>query len=61
MNSLENHGSHEVKKQLRHRMKSSGLDTINVAVTRARGRHKIDFTGSPEQVIQAQKILADWY
>lgn len=60
MNSLEAHGFREVKKQLSHRMKSSGLDTIVVAVTRARGRHKIDFTGSPEQVTQAKKILAAW-
>ena len=60
MNSLEPHGFREVKKQLRHRMKISGLDTINVEVTRAHGKHKIEFTGSPEQVIQAKKILANW-
>ncbi len=60
MNSLKDHGFREVKKQLSHRMKSSGLDTINVEVTRVSGKHKIDFTGSPEQVIQAQKILAAW-
>jgi hypothetical protein len=60
MNSLEAHGFREVKKQLRHRMKISGLDTINISVTRAHGKHKIDFTGSPEQVVQAQKILAAW-
>ena len=60
MNSLEDHGFREVKKQLRHRMKSSGLDTINVEVTRASGKHKVNFTGTPEQVIRAKKILAAW-
>lgn len=60
MNSLKDHGAREVKKQLGHRMKSRGLDTINVDVTRASGKHKISFTGSPEQVIQANKILAAW-
>jgi hypothetical protein len=60
MNSLKDHGFREVKKQLSHRMKISGLDTIRVDVTRVSGKHKIDFTGSAEQVIQAQKILADW-
>lgn len=60
MKSLETHGFREVRKQLTHRMKSCGLDTIKVDVTRASGKHKIDFTGSAEQVIQAKKILADW-
>jgi len=60
MNSLEDHGFREVRKQLSHRMKSSGLNTIHVEVTRAGGKHKVNFTGSPEQVIQAQKILATW-
>ena len=60
MKSLKAHGPREVKKQLAHCMKSSGLDTIHVEVTRVSGKHKIDFTGSPEQVIQANKILADW-
>ena len=60
MNSLEAHGFREVKKQLDHRMKRDGLDTINVEVTRAGGKHKVNFTGSPEQVVQAKKILADW-
>ena len=59
-NSHEDHAAREVTKQLRHRMKSRGLDTIVVAVTRVSGKHKVDFTGSPEQVIQARKILADW-
>ena len=60
MNSLEDHGFREVKKQLSHRDKRDGLDTINVSVTRAGGKHKIDFIGSPEQVIQAKAILAAW-
>lgn len=60
MKSLEAHGSREVKKQLSHRVKRDGLDTINVEVTRAGGKHKINFTGSPEQVIQAKKILSAW-
>ena len=60
MNSLQDHGFREVKKQLDHRMKRDGLDTINVEVTRASGKHKVNFTGSPEQVIQANKILAAW-
>ena len=60
MNSLEDHGSREVKKQLSHRIKRDGLDTINVEVTRVSGKHKINFTGSPEQIISAKKILATW-
>ena len=60
MNSLEDHGSREVKKQLSHRIKRDGLDTINVEVTRVSGKHKVDFTGSPEQVVSAKKILATW-
>ena len=60
MNSLEDHGFREVRKQLTHRFKRDGLDTINVQVTRASGKHKVTFTGSPEQVIQAKKILAAW-
>ena len=60
MNSLEDHGAREVKKQLTHRIKRDGLDTINVEVTRVSGKHKVDFTGTPEQVISAKKILATW-
>jgi len=60
MNSLEDHGFREVRKQLTHRVKRDGLDTINVEVTRAGGKHKVNFTGSPEQVIEAKKILAAW-
>jgi hypothetical protein len=60
MSSLKDHGFREVRKQLSHRMKRDGLDTIKVEVTRAGGKHKVTFTGSPEQVIKAKKILADW-
>jgi len=59
-NSLETHGFREVRKQLTARMKRDGLDTIKVAVTRASGKHKVDFTGSPEQVLAAKKVLAAW-
>lgn len=59
-NSLEQHGIREVYKQLRLRMKNSGLDTIKVEVTRRAGKYKYNFTGSPEQVVQAEKIFAAW-
>ena len=41
-------------------MKNSGLETIKVHVTRKAGKIKCHFTGSPEQVLQADKILAAW-
>jgi len=41
-------------------MKNSGLETIKVHVTRKAGKIKCHFTGSPEQVVQADKILAAW-
>ena len=59
-NSLEAHGFREVRKQLNARMKRDGLDTIHVEVTRVCGKHKVNFTGSPEQVGLAKKILAAW-
>jgi hypothetical protein len=59
-NSLEQHGIKEVYKQLRLRMKTSGLDTIKVQVTRRAGKYKYNFTGSPEQVLTAEKIFATW-
>ena len=59
-NSLQKHGLHEAHKQLRTRMKLRGLDTVAVQVTRQAGKLKFDFTGSKEQVVTAQKILADW-
>jgi hypothetical protein len=59
-NSLEQHGMKEVYKQLRLRMKTSGLDTIKVHVSRRAGKYKYNFTGSPEQVLTAEKIFATW-
>src|SRR3989442_3047282 len=44
----------EVHKQLRLRMKNSGLDTIGVEVTRRAGKLKINFSGSTEQVGKAR-------
>jgi hypothetical protein len=41
-------------------MKNSGLESIEVLVTRRAGKLKIGFTGSAEQVVKAEKILADW-
>ena len=59
-NSLQQHGIKEVYKQLRLRMKNSGLETIEVHVARRAGKYKYNFSGSAEQVVQADKILADW-
>ena len=59
-NSLQKHGIKEIYKQLRLRMKNSGLETIQVHVTRRAGKFKFAFTGSPEQVVTAEKILAAW-
>ena len=59
-NSLQQHGIKEVYKQLRLRMKKSGLETIEVHITRRAGKYKYSFTGSAEQVVQADKILAAW-
>jgi hypothetical protein len=59
-NSLQKHGPHEAHKQLRARMKLSGLETIEVQVTRRAGKLQFGFTGSKEQIAKAQKILADW-
>jgi len=41
-------------------MKNSGLDTIEVQITRRAGKFKFAFAGSPEQVVQAKAILAAW-
>ncbi len=59
-NSLEQHGIKEVYKQLRLRMKNSGLDTIKVQVSRRAGKYQYHATGSPEQVLKAEKIFAAW-
>jgi len=59
-NSLQQHGFREINKQLRFRMIASGLDTIKVLVTRRSGKYLFNFTGSPEQVVKAEQILAAW-
>ena len=59
-NSLQQHGIKEIYKQLRLRMKNSGLETIEIQVTRRAGKYKYNFTGSAEQVAMAEKILAAW-
>ena len=59
-NSLQKHGIIEVQKQLRLRMKNSGLETIKVEVTRRAGKLRFNFTGSAEQVKKAENILANW-
>jgi hypothetical protein len=59
-NSLQQHGAKEIYKQLRLRMKNQGLDTIKVEVIRRSGKFKFNFTGSPEQVVKAEQILAAW-
>jgi hypothetical protein len=58
--SLQQHGSLEINKQLRFRMIASGLDTIKILVTRRAGKLQFAFTGAPEQVVSAEKILAAW-
>ena len=59
-NSLQQHGIKEIYKQLRLAMKNSGLETIEVQVTRRAGKFKYAFTGSAEQVVKAEAILAAW-
>jgi N-methylhydantoinase B/oxoprolinase/acetone carboxylase alpha subunit len=58
--SLQQHGIAEAQKQLRLRMKRSGLETIKVEVTRRAGKLRFNFTGSEEQVKKAEDILAKW-
>jgi hypothetical protein len=58
--SLQQHGIKEIYKQLRLAMKNHGLDTIQVEVTRRAGKFKFAFTGSPEQVVKANQVLAAW-
>ena len=41
-------------------MVTSGLDTIKILVTRRAGKFRFNFTGSPEQVVKAEAILAAW-
>ncbi len=59
-NSLQQHGIKEVYRQLRLKMKTLGLDTVKVNVWRRAGKYHCDFTGSPEQTAQAEKVLAAW-
>jgi hypothetical protein len=59
-NSLRQHGIKEIYKQLRLRIKNNGLDTIKVLITGQSGKYKYSFTGSPEQVVKAEQILAAW-
>ena len=59
-NSLQQHGFLEINKQLRFRMIASGLDTIKILVTRRSGKFRFNFTGSAEQVVKAEAILAAW-
>jgi len=59
-NSLQQHGIKEVSRQLRVKMKRDGLETIKVQVTRRAGKYQYNFTGSAEQVVTAQKIIAAW-
>jgi hypothetical protein len=59
-NSLQQHGFREITKQLRFRMIASGLDSIKVLITRRSGKYQFNFTGSPEQVVKAEQILAAW-
>jgi hypothetical protein len=58
--SLQQHGFREINKQLRFRMIASGLDTIQILVTRRAGKFRFSFTGLPEQVVKAEAILAAW-
>ena len=58
--SLQQHGIKENYKQLRLRMKTRGLETVDVAITRRAGKYIYDFTGSADQVAKAQEILATW-
>jgi hypothetical protein len=60
MKSLQRHGIHEAHKQLSVRMKKRGLNKVRVYVVRRTGKIRISFGGAPEEVKQAEKILADW-
>ena len=41
-------------------MKNRGLESIEVHVTRRAGKYQYSFTGSADQVVAADKILAEW-
>ena len=59
-NSLQQHGIKEVYRQLHLKMQTTGLNTVRVHVSRRAGKYQCAFTGSPDQVAQAEKILAAW-
>jgi hypothetical protein len=59
-NSLQKHPMKEIYKQLRLRIKNNGLETVQVQLSRRAGKIQIGFTGSTEQVGQAERILAAW-
>jgi len=58
--SLQSHPIREIYKQLRFAMQRNGLETTKVEVTRRAGKFKYSFTGSPEQVVKANQLLAAW-
>lgn len=58
--SLQQHGIKEIYKQLRLAMKNSGLETIQVHIINRAGKFRYSFTGSVEQVVKAEAILAAW-
>ena len=41
-------------------MKRNGLETIKVEITNRAGKFQYHFTGSPEQVVKAEQLLAAW-
>ena len=58
--SLQSHPIREIYKQLCFAMKRNGLETIKVEITNRAGKFQYNFTGSPEQVVKANAILAAW-
>jgi len=60
MKSLQQHGIREVQKQLRLRLKNTGLLSVTPLVTRRAGKLNISFSGSDLEIAKAEKILADW-
>jgi len=58
--SLQQHPIAEINKQLRVAMKKNGLETIKVHITNRAGKFHYHFTGSPEEVVKADQILAAW-
>jgi hypothetical protein len=58
--SLQQHGIRENYKQIRLSMKNHGLDSVEVQIIRHCGKFKYSFSGSPEQVVKAEQVLATW-